>query len=59
MAVLFQMFHVGIIRNGISKKLMSVSLQVTVNCLCHGSSVEAQRMNEEQLDAERPHKTSV
>lgn len=33
MAVLFQMFHLGIIRNRISKNLMSVSLQVTVNCL--------------------------
>lgn len=48
-AVLFQMFHVGIIRNRISKNLMSVSLQVTVNCLCHGSSVKTQRIIEEQL----------
>lgn len=49
MAVLFQMFQVGIIRNRISKNLMSVSLQVTVNCLCHGSSVKTQRIIEEQL----------
>lgn len=59
MAVLFQMFHVGIIRNRISKNLMSVSLQVTVNCLCHGSSVKTQHIKEEQLDTEQLHKTSV
>lgn len=59
MAVLFQMFHVGIIRNRISKKLMSVSLQVTVNCLCHGSSVKTQHIKEEQLDTKQLHETSV
>lgn len=59
MAVLFQMFHVGIIRNRISKNLMSVSLQVTVNCLCHGSSVKTQRIKEEQLETKPQHKTSV
>lgn len=59
MAVLFQMFHVGIIRNRISKNLMSVSLQVTVNCLCHGSSVKTQHIKEEQLDTKQLHKTSV
>lgn len=48
MAVLFQMFQEGIIRNRISKILMPVSLQVTANCLCHGSSVKTIR-----------HKTSV
>lgn len=58
MAVLFQMFHVGIIRNRISKNLMSVSLQVTVNCLCHGSSVKTQHINE-QLDTKQLHKISL
>lgn len=59
MAVLFQMFHVGIIRNRISKILMSVSLQVTLNCLCHGSSVRTQHISEEQLDTKQLHETSV
>lgn len=59
MAVLFQMFHGGIIRNRISKILMSVSLQVTLNCLCHGSSVRTQHISEEQLDTKQLHETSV
>lgn len=48
MAVLLQMFHVGIISNRISKNLMSVSLQVTVNCLRHCSSVKTQHIKKEQ-----------
>lgn len=59
MAVFFQMFHVGIIRNRISKILMSVSLQVTLNCLCHGSSVRTQHISKEQLDMKQLYKTSV
>lgn len=35
---------------------MSVSLQVTVNCLCHGSSVKTQHIKEEQLDTKQLHK---
>lgn len=51
MAVLFQMFHVGVIRIRISNVLIPVSLQVTLNDLCHGSSVKTPHMNKEQLDA--------
>lgn len=51
MAVLFQMFHVGIIRIRRSNVLIPVSLQVTLNGLCHGSSVKTPHMNKEQLDA--------
>lgn len=49
MAVLFQMMHAGIIRNRISKNLMCVSLQVTVNRLGHGSSVKRQHIKEDPL----------